>query len=122
MYLECRPVFLLYLTNLFPSLYFVNQFVLHKKFIIGNEVCTDPHRPLKLGEIIAIPDSFYWRCVNNIVYRIMKWRAILNVPNYLEMNYVILALAVVSIPMKHQLTQPFSPAHQHFDINSLLRD
>jgi hypothetical protein len=58
-YLEGRPIFLLYLTHLFPSIYFVDQFIKQGQAYINNKVCIDVHYPLCIGDIMTIETAHY---------------------------------------------------------------
>lgn len=109
--LECRVIFLLYLFNLFPTMYFIHQFVLHKNVMVYNngvgEVVKSPHKLLELGGILQIPRYHYWSCLNTLLFRIKHWRLVLNVPRYLEVSYVTLSMLLISYPQRSELTKPF---------------
>jgi len=58
-FLECRVSFLLHLSGLFPSMYFINCFIKHKNLIINQKTVLNPHRFLSINENLFIPVSHY---------------------------------------------------------------
>lgn len=51
----------------------------------------------------------------------MHFRALLPIPNYLEMNYVLLALSILSYPKNEEFTHPFLSKLSLFDKFSFIR-
>nr|UQW93849.1 ribsomal protein S4 [Balamuthia mandrillaris] len=120
--LECRVIFILHMTNVFPSMYFIDQLLTHRHFVLHDVVVTNPHHVLSVGDSIFTPRVFYWRALNVFMHKLVNFRLILNMPLFCEPNYVLLAAALVSIPLKHQLTVPFHSTRSSFDRYSLVKN
>lgn len=119
--MECRIIFLLHRTNLFPSMYFLDQMISHGNALFEGVQVRDPHIVVGVGHKLYVPLKYYWFSINVFLRRTFTFRNILNTPTYLEMNYTLLALSPVMVPLSHQLTFPFSTHSTRFDPFAVVR-
>lgn len=119
--LECRVIFLLYLMNVFPSMYFIHQILIHNYLVVNKKVIQDPNYLLDKGDVLMVPYRLYWQAVNTLKFKMFRNRLLLNVPNYLESNYVLLAVSLISFPTRYELTLPFSTSFSFFDLKNLVQ-
>lgn len=121
-FLECRLAFILYLTNLFPSMYFIDNFIKHGKSFIKNETAVDSNYMLSLNENFFFSNKYRFYLINILLYKLFHQRLLLNAPRFIEMNYILPALSLIAYPSRKQLTRPFSAFYSNFDAVSLLRE
>lgn len=57
--LECRLIFLLHRTNVFSSMYFLDQMIMHGNLVFEGDVVRDPHVVVGVGHRLFVPLSYY---------------------------------------------------------------
>lgn len=119
--MECRMIFLLHRTNVFPSMYYLDQLITHGNASFEGFGMRDPHVIVGLGRKLYVPFSHYWFSINVYLRKTYVFRLLLNAPAYLEMNYVLLSLSPIMRPLRHQLTHPFSPSSAQYDPSNVVR-
>lgn len=106
--LESRLETFLLRLNLFPSTYFIKNFILHKNVFVDNRVISYSSHILKLNEIVSFNRKYHKRLYAYIKHALKSKRVFINCPSFIEADYKLLVAMLIRRPDLNSLTKPMS--------------
>lgn len=106
--LESRLETFLLRLNLFPSVYFVKNFILHKNVFVDNRIISYSSHILKLNEIVSFNKKYHKRLYAHIKQALKSRKVFINFPPFIEADYKLLVAMLIRRPDLNSLTKPMS--------------
>ena len=104
-FLESRLDVILYRSNLFSSIFFSRQYIVHKKVFVNGVLVNKPGFRVKIDDIVSVsnPEFFY----NDLKLRLLNNQVLGNFPSYLNVNYKRSLVKLIRIPSNKDVPFPF---------------
>ena len=106
LFLVARIESILSAVNFFPSVYFIKRFIKSGNVFVDNNKINYSMYNLKLSEILSINKKYYMYVYNNIKFNIKTAKTLLRHPDYLEVDYKLLAIMLVKNPTHDSINLP----------------
>jgi len=106
-FFENRLDVLLYRTNLFPSFFFLKQFIAHHNVMVNGRFVVNKNTVVMRGDIITIEPQSYQKIYKKFIKNLKKDKILTNFPHYLELNYKIGSFTLIHLPKVNELAYPF---------------
>jgi small subunit ribosomal protein S4 len=103
--IESRLDVILYRSNFFDSIFSARQYISHRKVCVNGSTVDRPGYKLTLDDIVTLKNAEL--LYGEFKERLLRDAVLFNYPKYLEVNYKLASIILISLPLNEEVPYPF---------------